>query len=55
MVNKAADLRKADELSDAISSSIKAIAAFSTEVERKQKQEDEQKKAKPKVDESKSV
>jgi hypothetical protein len=55
MVNKAADLKKLDELGDAISSSIKVIAAFSTEVERKQKQEDEQKKAKSKVDESKSV
>ncbi len=55
MVNKAADLKKVTEVGEAVSSSMKAVESFGTFVEQKLKQENEQKKAKPKVDESKSV
>ena len=50
MVNKAGDLKKAVEVGEAVSSSISAVDSFQTLVEKKLKQEDDQKKAKPKVD-----
>ncbi len=55
MVNKATDLKKVAEMGEAVSSSMNAVESFGTFVEQKLKQENEQKKTKPKVDESKSV
>ena len=55
MVNKAANLKKVAEVGEAVSSSMAAFDSFQTLIEAKLKQENEQKKAKPKVDESKSV
>lgn len=55
MVNKAANFKKVVEVGEAVSSSMAAVDSFQTLIEAKLKQENEQKKAKPKVDESKSV
>jgi len=55
MVNKAVDFKKMAEVGEAVSSSMAAVDSFSTLVEQKLRQENEQKKAKSKVDESKSV
>jgi hypothetical protein len=55
MVNKGANLKQVAELGEAVSSSMAAIDSFQTLVEQKLRQENEQTKAKPKVDESKSV
>jgi hypothetical protein len=52
MVNKATNLK---QVAEAASSSMAAVDSFQTLVEAKLRQENEQKKAKPKVDESKSV
>ena len=55
MVNKAANFKKVAEVGEAVSSSMAAVDSFQTLVEQKLRQENEQKKAKPQVDESKSV
>jgi hypothetical protein len=55
MVNNAASLKKVAEVGEAVSSSMAAIDSFQTLIEAKLKQENEQKKSKPKVDESQSV
>ena len=55
MVNNAANFKKVAEVGEAVSSSMAAVDSFQTLVEQKLRQENEQKKAKPKVDESKSV
>ena len=55
MVNKATNLKQVAEVVEALSSSIAAVDSFSTLIEQKLRQENEQKKAKSKVDESKSV
>jgi hypothetical protein len=55
MVNNAANFKKVAEVGEAVSSSMAAVDSFQTLIEAKLKQENEQKKAKPKVDESKSV
>jgi hypothetical protein len=55
MLNKAKDLNKAKEVVDAVSSSISALDSYSSLVDEKLKKENEQKKAKPNTDESKSV
>jgi hypothetical protein len=52
MVNKATNLQ---QVAEAASSSMAAVDSFQTLIEQKLRQENEQKKAKPKVDESKSV
>ncbi len=52
MVNKATNLK---QVAEAASSSMAAVDSFQTLIEQKLRQENEQKKAKPKVDESKSV
>ena len=52
MVNKATNLK---QVAEAASSSMAVVDSFQTLIEQKLRQENEQKKAKPKVDESKSV
>jgi|GEM_PF-2682028 len=55
MVDKAVDFKKVAEVGEAVSSSMSAVDSFSTLVEQKLRQENEQKKAKVKTDESKSI